>query len=123
MSTDLDVRIRAALVERKGQWLQIAASCDVSHSWISQFVRNKIPNPGYGTLKRLEALVLAPAAEASQAAAPVVTPPGGEHAAASDAPWPTDKAERRERVRRPPGRRDRVNSSRAGRREHDKPGA
>lgn len=53
METDLDTEVRKALSDRKGQWASIAESCKVSHSWISQFVRNKIPNPGYMTLKRL----------------------------------------------------------------------
>ncbi len=55
MDDPLDTKIRAALDARRGQWPQIAERCDVSHSWISQFVRNKIPNPGYVTLRRLEA--------------------------------------------------------------------
>jgi len=55
MDTPLDIKIRAALNDRRGQWLQIAKRCQVSHSWISQFVREKIPNPGYMTLRRLEA--------------------------------------------------------------------
>jgi transcriptional regulator with XRE-family HTH domain len=53
MSTSLDVDVRAALERRRGDWRQIALSADVSHSWISQFCRNKIANPGFATLKRL----------------------------------------------------------------------
>lgn len=53
MNTDLDIQVRTALVKRRGQWPQIASDCEVSHSWISQFVRDKIPNPGFATLKRL----------------------------------------------------------------------
>lgn len=59
MTTDLDDQVRAALVARKGDWPRIAAEVDVSHSWISQFVRNKIENPGYLTLKKLHAYLTA----------------------------------------------------------------
>jgi transcriptional regulator with XRE-family HTH domain len=55
MTTDLDVEIRASLERRRGDWQKIADRAAVSHSWISQFVRGKIPNPGYATLKRLQA--------------------------------------------------------------------
>jgi len=41
---------------------------DVSHSWVSQFVRGKIPNPGYATLKRIQAALGAqPTADQAQA--------------------------------------------------------
>ena len=67
MSTDLDIEVRTELERRKGDWKRIAAAADVSHSWISQFVRNKIPNPGYATLRRLQAeLVKGPAANDGQ---------------------------------------------------------
>lgn len=49
----LDAAVRDLLEANRGEWPRIAANADVSHSWISQFVRNKIPNPGYATLKRL----------------------------------------------------------------------
>lgn len=55
MSTNLDQQVRAALDAKRGDWKRIAAAADVSHSWISQFVRNKIPNPGYTTLMRIHA--------------------------------------------------------------------
>lgn len=55
MSTDLDVEVRTRLEARRGEWPGIADRARVSHSWISQFVRGKIPNPGYETLKRLHA--------------------------------------------------------------------
>lgn len=67
MSTDLDVEIRANLESRRGDWPKIAQTAQVSHSWISQFVRGKIPNPGYETLKRLNsALSDKPAARSAQ---------------------------------------------------------
>ena len=55
MDIELDTQVREALQQRRGDWPQIAAKAEVSHSWISQFVRHKIPNPGYATLKRLHA--------------------------------------------------------------------
>ena len=64
MSINLDSEVRAALEQRRGEWKQIAAEAKVSHSWISQFVRGKIPNPGYATLCRLSAL-LQPEAKAA----------------------------------------------------------
>lgn len=50
---DLDDLVRRMLAERRGDWPRIAREADVSHSWISQFVRQKIDNPGYATLRRL----------------------------------------------------------------------
>ena len=55
MSTELDLQIRRDLVSRRGEWQQIAEAAEVSHSWISQFVREKIPNPGFTTLKKIRA--------------------------------------------------------------------
>lgn len=53
--TDFDVQIRERLQQRRGEWPVIAKAADVSHSWISQFVRGLIPNPGYRTLQKLDA--------------------------------------------------------------------
>ena len=53
MSTDLDSQVRQLLEARRGDWKVIAEHSDVSHSWISQFVRGLIPNPGFATLKRI----------------------------------------------------------------------
>jgi transcriptional regulator with XRE-family HTH domain len=53
MTTDLDVQVQAALKRRRGDWRGISERAGVSHSWISQFVRGLIPNPGYATLKKL----------------------------------------------------------------------
>jgi len=55
MSTNLDLEVRSALERRRGDWPRIAERAEVSHSWISQFVRQKIPNPGFSTLKKLHA--------------------------------------------------------------------
>lgn len=61
MTDNLDTEVRAALNARRGQWPKIAEDCGISHSWISQFVRDKIPNPGYMTLRKLhERLQAAP---------------------------------------------------------------
>lgn len=71
MSISLDTDVRAALEARRGEWRLIAEQANVSHSWISQFVRGKIPNPGFETLRGL-ALSLGvadhPAPEAQRAA-------------------------------------------------------
>ncbi len=53
MSIDLDHQVRALLDSKRGEWKQLAAAADVSHSWISKFVRQKIPNPGIETLRKL----------------------------------------------------------------------
>jgi len=53
MDMRLDEQVRAALESRRGDWPRIAAECEVSHSWLSKFVRRQIPNPGYLTLVRL----------------------------------------------------------------------
>ena len=37
----------------QGQWVRIAKESGVSPSWISKFVNDEIPNPGYYTLDRL----------------------------------------------------------------------
>jgi hypothetical protein len=55
MELSLDVEIRTLLETRKGEWQAIARQAKVSHSWLSKFVNGHIPNPGYGTLKRLKA--------------------------------------------------------------------
>ena len=64
MDTELDTRLRAELDRRRGDWPRISKDADVSHSWVSQFVRGKIPNPGYATLKRIQAALSASADQA-----------------------------------------------------------
>lgn len=54
MSKPLDT-IRQALSERKNDWNGIAERCQLSRSWIYQFVIRKTDNPRYDTLCRLEA--------------------------------------------------------------------
>ena len=53
MNTALDTLVRGLLEANRGQWREIAERADVSHSWISQFVRGKIENPGIATLRRI----------------------------------------------------------------------
>lgn len=53
MSKNFDTAIRAQLENRRGEWLAIATTAGVSHSWISKFVNGHIPNPGYATLMKL----------------------------------------------------------------------
>ncbi len=67
MDTELDIEVRRLLQARRGEWKRIAAEAGVSYSWISQFVRDLIPNPGFVTLRDLRAHLLssAPAAEPS----------------------------------------------------------
>jgi transcriptional regulator with XRE-family HTH domain len=59
MENRLDEQIKALLADRKGEWPQIAREAEVSHSWLSQFVRGKIGNPGYRTLVRLHGVLAA----------------------------------------------------------------
>lgn len=49
----LDEQVREALVKRRGDWASVVDGAGVSHSWLSQFVRRKIDNPGYATLRKL----------------------------------------------------------------------
>jgi len=67
MTTDLDAEVKRQLEERRGHWPAIAIEAGISHSWISQFVRGRIPNPGYVTLKHLHAALskTAPTREAA----------------------------------------------------------
>jgi len=54
-NADLDAEVRDLLDARRGEWPAVVMACDVSHSWISKFVRGHIDNPGHQTLKRLRA--------------------------------------------------------------------
>jgi transcriptional regulator with XRE-family HTH domain len=61
----LDTEVRDLLESRRGDWKQIAAESKVSYSWISQFVRGKIPNPGFATLTQLRDYLLNATAKAA----------------------------------------------------------
>ena len=60
--------LKVILEARRGDWQKIADDSQlVSHSWISQFMRGLIANPGYGTLVKLRAyLERHPAVEVQQ---------------------------------------------------------
>lgn len=57
----LDEVVRASLDSARGRWSAIGKDekSGVTQSWISKFVRRKIPNPGYATLKNLHAYLAA----------------------------------------------------------------
>lgn len=57
MNTDLmlDDLVRTELNRRRGEWQTIADESGVSYSWLSKFVNEHIPNPGYETLRKLYA--------------------------------------------------------------------
>ena len=65
MEKPLDIEVRDLLESRRGDWQRIADGAGVSHSWISQFVRGKIPNPGFATLTTLRAYLAAAEAKAA----------------------------------------------------------
>lgn len=52
---DLEASLIVRLIERKGDWQRIAKGSGVSYSWLSKFANRRIPNPGYRTLKQLDA--------------------------------------------------------------------
>lgn len=47
----------SALDRHRGNWPEIAASAEVSYSWLSKFANNHIPNPGVVTLDKLAAAI------------------------------------------------------------------
>lgn len=49
----LDTELRLQVRALRGEWPAIAQHADVSLSWMSQFCRGKIPNPGIQTLRQL----------------------------------------------------------------------
>jgi transcriptional regulator with XRE-family HTH domain len=63
----LEKTVKTLLEQRRGDWRAIADAADVSHSWLSKFVRGKIPNPGLRTLERVrDAMSERKAAKATQ---------------------------------------------------------
>jgi len=60
METELDADVRALLESSRGDWPRICERADVSHSWISKFVRGEITNPRFQTLKRIKDLLSDP---------------------------------------------------------------
>lgn len=57
MSKKFDAGIRERLEAQRGEWPELARQAGVSHSWLSQFVRGLIPNPGIRTLEKLDAVL------------------------------------------------------------------
>lgn len=55
MDESLDIRVLQLLSSRRGEWKEIAVGSGVSYSWLSKYANGHIPNPGFGTLKRLHA--------------------------------------------------------------------
>lgn len=53
MSQLFDSQLRDLLVQRRGDWADIAAGSGVSYSWLSKFANSHIPNPGFATLCKL----------------------------------------------------------------------
>ena len=68
MNSTFDDDLRRRLIDHRGRWRSIAERADVSYSWLSQFAREKIPNPGFGTLTKVAAAIEALAAERKKAA-------------------------------------------------------
>lgn len=57
MDSSLDTQVRLLLESKRGEWKAIALSAGVSYSWLSKFACGRIDNPGYATLKRVQALL------------------------------------------------------------------
>ena len=56
MHTTLTQRRDQIIIELRrveGRWPEVSRISGVSHSWISQFARRKIQNPGVETLERV----------------------------------------------------------------------
>ena len=56
MSTDLDHQVKALLDAKRGvrgEWKRAAEAAGISLSWVHQFARGCIPNPGIETLRKL----------------------------------------------------------------------
>ena len=48
---------REMLAKCKGRWPEVAERAEVSHPWISKFMRGKIPNSGIMTLDAVDDVV------------------------------------------------------------------
>lgn len=55
MHIDLDKRLITILQSCKGDLPRISREASVSYSWITKFASGRIENPGYETLRRLNA--------------------------------------------------------------------
>ena len=54
---ELLAQTREMLAKCKGQWPEVAERAEVSHPWISKFMRGKIPNSGVKTLDAVDDVV------------------------------------------------------------------
>lgn len=54
----LDDVVRELLTDRKGKWTPIAKAAKVSPSWVYQFMRGEVPNPGIETLRKIRAAIV-----------------------------------------------------------------
>lgn len=54
-----EAEVKTLLESRRGDWLAISKSADVSHSWLSKFVNGHIDNPGINTLRKVRAAIAA----------------------------------------------------------------
>lgn len=50
---DLHQEVKKLLIANKKEWKRIQWQADVSDAWIQLVVNDKIPNPGYATLKKV----------------------------------------------------------------------
>ena len=55
MHIDLNKRLITILQSCKGDLPRISREASVSYSWITKFASGRIENPGYETLRRLDA--------------------------------------------------------------------
>ena len=53
MKDDIEHKLKADLEARRGEWRSVAALSGVSYSWLSQFARGLIANPGIMTIRKL----------------------------------------------------------------------
>jgi transcriptional regulator with XRE-family HTH domain len=54
---ELDREVLRLVDMHRSEWLPISKIAKVSYSWLYKFAGGKIPNPAYGTLKRLHKLL------------------------------------------------------------------
>ena len=54
MTIPLDIKVRAALQLRRGEWKDVVRCCDVSYSWLTKFAGGHMKNPAHHTLVRLD---------------------------------------------------------------------
>lgn len=50
-------QVKNDLKATKGDWVSIAQQAGISYSWITKFMADEIPNPGFYTLERLNSIL------------------------------------------------------------------